>query len=656
MKGFYASLVLLIPGLLRAQTDTTRSRQLDEVVITADKTSTKLSQTGKMVDVITRAQLERSGAKSLSQILGEQPGIIVGGAGSNPGSVKSIYMEGAGNGYTLIMVDGVPLMDASSTDNSIDLRSLTLEDIDRIEIVKGSQSVLYGSDAIAGVINIITKKGADKPIALAGQGSYGTNNTWSGNVSAGGKVGRVLKYNAGFGYYKTDGIPEATDTMPGTPNPRDGSKQYAFHAALDWQAAKGVTISPFLRYSHFDGSADGGSFLVDTSFTYTLTNLQTGVQSLAQLGKGQLHLVYAFNRTHRNDLDDSLPNLNAKGFFSSDAFTGYEHYGEAFVSYPVTGRVNVVGGVDYRHLSTEQTSLYLYPGSPVSPGVLSKDSAHYQQVGVYASATAKLPGGVYLDGGLRYNNNSRYGNSLVFNADPSVTIAHRIKLFANFSSGYKVPSLYQLYSSYGNKDLKPEKALSLEGGAEYTAGPFRLRAAYFDRWLQDVIFFSSTSTPPYGLYINQNKERQQGVETEASWTIIPRLQLTANYTYVTGTVTDKSGEGGSDTTYPGLYRIPKNSAGAALSYQFRNGFFVSTNVQWQDKRTDLYYDGNIGGDAKGTLHAFTLWNAYAEYKLPSWQHIKFFVDARNITGATYMETYGYNTLGFTFTGGLRLYL
>ncbi len=162
---------LFSPLSLMAQTVTDTARQLDPVIVTADKTAGKLSQTGKLVDVITREQLARSGSKSLAQILGEQPGIIVAGAGSNPGAVKSIYMEGASNGYTLLMIDGVPLQDASSTDNSFDLRSLTLEDIDHIEIVKGSQSVLYGSDAIAGVINIITRKGADKHVAVAVQGS-----------------------------------------------------------------------------------------------------------------------------------------------------------------------------------------------------------------------------------------------------------------------------------------------------------------------------------------------------------------------------------------------------------------------------------------------------------------------------------------------------
>jgi vitamin B12 transporter len=126
MNRLFVYAFLLIPSPLFAQVAGDTTRQLDEVIVTADKTAGKLSQTGKVVDVITREQLARSGSKSLAQILGEQPGILVVGSGSNPGAQKSIFMEGASNGYTLLMVDGVPLQDASSTDNSFDLRSLTL--------------------------------------------------------------------------------------------------------------------------------------------------------------------------------------------------------------------------------------------------------------------------------------------------------------------------------------------------------------------------------------------------------------------------------------------------------------------------------------------------------------------------------------------------
>jgi vitamin B12 transporter len=644
------------------QTDSAHSLELDPVIVTADKVSAKMSQTGKVVDVVTREQLEKSGGKSLTQILNEQPGIIVSGAGSNPGLNKSIFIEGAGSGYALVLLDGVPLQDASSVNNSFDLRNLTLESIDRIEIVKGGQSVLYGSDAIAGVINIITKKTAGKPFAPSAQGSYGTNNTRAGAAGVAGSI-KALTYNVGYAYYHTDGIAEATDTVPGTKNPRDGYTQHSFHANLDWQAAKGFSLSPFVLYSHYNGSADGGSFSIDTSYSYKLSNLQAGIRSLITVGKGQLHLVYAYNRSDRSDYDDSLPNLVTKANFYSDGYSGYEHYAEGYLSYPLAKGITIVGGADYHHQSTDQHSLDLYPDFTVpgqvdtSASSLPRDSAHYHQVALYAAATVKLPYGLYVDGGLRYNINSKYGEALVFNIDPSVTIAERVKLFVNVSSGYKTPSLYQLYSAYGNKGLQPEQSMSYAGGVEYSvpSKTFRIRATYFDRSIRDVIFFFTNPSTFASRYINQNKEHDHGVELEASWAIVPHLTLSANYTYVTGKVTDKSGEGGADTSYFNLLRIPRNSAGAALSYQVTKALFLSTNVQWQDKRQDLYYDYNTYADAQVTLHAFILWNAYAEYRLAHGR-VRIFTDAQNLTNTRYMEIYGYNTLGFTLTGGVRFTL
>lgn len=249
-KQVYLMTALLLPlGAWAQQTppragDSSGAKQLNEIVVTADKAATKLSETGKSVIVITKEQLQKSGGKTLSQVLNEQAGIIVNGANSNPGGTKNIYIDGAGAGYTLVMLDGVPLQDASSTDNTIDLRTITLESIERIEIVKGSQSVLYGSDAIAGVINIITKKGGGgKPLTVGANESYGTYNTEQAGAFIGGTL-QKFSYNAGYAYFHTDGISEATDTVPNTTAPKDGFTQNSFHANLTWEPSRGISITP----------------------------------------------------------------------------------------------------------------------------------------------------------------------------------------------------------------------------------------------------------------------------------------------------------------------------------------------------------------------------------------------------------------------------
>lgn len=168
------------------------SASLDEVVITANKYPNKTSLTGKVVTIITKEQLEKNGGKDLSQILMEQTGLYIGGANSNFGKDKSIYLLGAAIQYTLITIDGVPVYDASGIGSNFDLRNLSADQIERIEIVKGSQSTLYGSDALAGVINIITKKSFAKKIEANGLISYGSNNSFKANIEAGEKAVQLI--------------------------------------------------------------------------------------------------------------------------------------------------------------------------------------------------------------------------------------------------------------------------------------------------------------------------------------------------------------------------------------------------------------------------------------------------------------------------------
>ena len=138
--------------------DTVR-RSLDEVVVTATKYPVKQALTGKVLDVITHEQLEKSGGKQLGEVLNTQAGIVVAGAQNNLGTGQSIYIQGAEAGKTLILIDGIPAYDPSGTSTNFDLNLVNTDEVERIEILKGSQSTLYGSDAVAGVINIITKKG-----------------------------------------------------------------------------------------------------------------------------------------------------------------------------------------------------------------------------------------------------------------------------------------------------------------------------------------------------------------------------------------------------------------------------------------------------------------------------------------------------------------
>ena len=206
-RHFFVLAAVLISNQLLAQQDTTL---LDEAVVTANRYPVKTSMTGKVVTVISRAQLEQSGSKDLAQVLSEQAGISIAGANSNIGKEKSVYLRGGYIAHTLITIDGIPVYDPSGIGGNFDIRNLSLAQIERIEILKGSQSTLYGSDAVNGVINIITvghktnssagavgqKTNSTRSRGSAGL-SYGSYDTWRVQAGVNGAV-KKIQYNSSY--------------------------------------------------------------------------------------------------------------------------------------------------------------------------------------------------------------------------------------------------------------------------------------------------------------------------------------------------------------------------------------------------------------------------------------------------------------------------
>lgn len=633
-KQFF--LAAALAAALSATAQDTAHKRLDEVLVTASKFPNKTALTGKVVTVITQQDLERAGARDLSQIITEQGGVYLNGAFSNGGKDKSVFLRGAKVEHTLITIDGVPVYDASGIGSNFDIRLIPIESVQRIEILRGSQSTLYGSDAIAGVINIITKKSGTKPIGASGSVSYGSFNT----VRAAAGVHGVLKkldYNIGYNHFNTDGISEAQkpDTVAAAYD-KDGFTQNGVQASLGIQAAKGVRIQPYLRYTKNGGGYDQQQF-ADAAYTYTQKNLQTGVRNEAALGTAKLTVLYNYTRTVRDHRS-----------WDTAAYKGGEHFGEAYVVYPLGAAVTLTGGVDLRHSHTS------YQSSAPFMQPIGRDSARQTQAAAYGAFNIHTTGGFGLEAGVRYNHHSTYGGNAAFNLNPSHLFNRQWKAFANLSSGYKTPSLYQLYSEYGNRALKPENALNAEGGLQYFLPNEKgaIRATFFYRNVRDVIAFFYNPGLQRFQYINQDKQRDHGVELDSKISLTDALDLKLFYSYVDGKTTTKSN--GKDTTYFNLLRRPKSSAAATVGYHFFKSAYVSLQVSAFGKRSDVFYDPVTFARQDITLDAYTLVNVYAEYGVL--KKLKLFADLRNILDATYNEIYGYSTPRFNGYGGLRVQL
>jgi len=617
-KSFFVVTAVFVSSQLIAQQDTS-ARSLDEVVITATKSSVKQSQTGKVITVIDRTTLDQSAGKDLSQLLTEQAGIVINGATSNPGKDKSFFLRGAKNDYTVILINGLPVTDASGVTGAFDLRLIPIEQIERIEILKGAQSTLYGSNAIAGVINIITRKGADKPAQLFGILSAGSYSSYKANAGLAGSSDN-LQYQVGFIHNETKGISEAKDTNAIKTFDKDGFNQNGVYMNMDGEVLKGLHLKPWFRYNFFKGGYDNGSFSDDAS-RYTSSVLSAGAAAEWSFTKGTIVGQFGYDETSRDYFSAT--------YNSSSLFKGRNKAAEIYATFNVSEHFRLLAGIDHRNQHSLDSNARI-----TSPYLsLFINNIHHFS----------------LETGARYNKHSRYGDNFTYSINPSYLVNNKVKLFANVASAFRAPALSELYSPFGgNPDLKPEKSTTFEGGAQTSIGMADVRAVYFHRETKNVIIYGPSFT-----LINLDKQKDHGFELESSVHINKKLQLKLFYTFVDGEVTTKKNN--KDTSYFNLIRRPKHSLGLTAGYQATSRWFISTNIYNYSKRKDIFFDVSSFSSNPVEMKSYLLWNLYTEYSFVP-RRLKLFADVKNILDKDYYEVYGYSTQGFTVTAGISFKL
>lgn len=618
------------PNQIDAQPDTVRSEQLTGIVVTATKFAKNVNETAKVLTIIDEAQLSRSSGKDLSQLLNEQTGLVINGANSNPGKDKSVFLRGAKSDYTLILLDGIPLNDpAAIGGGAYDLRLIPIDQIERIEILKGSQSTLYGSDAIAGVINIFTKRKGEKSIGGSGNLGYGSYNTLRGSAALTGST-KNLNYHVGYTRYQTDGISEAKDSTGNNNFDKDGYEQNALQLNAEIKIAKSLSINPFLRYNNFRGLYDAGGFTDSRENQYTSNLLNTGLSAVYSLAKGSLNFLYAYDRTDRT-FDDDYGLAKFKGRFT---------HMELFWNNDLTKHFQILTGVSSQAINMQDTAT-------------TEKNPTMNLTSPYVSIFLRNLQGFSAEVGGRYNHHSEFGNVFTYSFNPAYMINNSIKLFANVSTGFKSPNLTQLYGPFGgNPLLLPEKSRSLEGGVQLISNSKKtdIRVTAFQREIDDLIFYSTDPITFTSSYINLNKQRDQGLEIELNAPITSSLLLRTFYAYVDGEVTSRSGT--KDSSYNNLFRRPKHSFGINLAYQATKKLFISANLKTFSQRSDLYFNLSTFVNENVTLDSYALVDVYVEYAL--WNsNMKIWLDARNLLNQDYMEVVGYNTQQLNFTTGLN---
>lgn len=590
----------------------------EELVVTANRVETAAEKLGSSVSVVTAADIARRQARTADEVLRDLPGLSVSRAGG-PGGVTGVRIRGAEAYYTKVIIDGVDMSDPSKPQSSFDFANLLASDIERIEVVRGPQSLLYGSDAIGGVVNIITKKGKGEPkVSAFIEG--GSRHTYNGSTNVSGSVDRV-SYAFNAARSESDGISSA-DERNGN-SERDGYWNNSFTGKLGlrltdiWDVeASGRFMRSRAEYDGYDymnsRMADDNDYMVQREMSGRLaTNLK--------LFDGRLLNTVAYTTAvvkrdiHGGDL------------YSYGSSYGYRGESEK-LEYQGTAKLaenhTLVFGAETKKELTKQEDI-------------SKD---VRNEGYFLDYQFSPIESLFLTIGGRLDDHETYGTNSTWRGTAAYLVdATQTRFHGSYGTGFKAPSLFQLYYLYGgNPDLDPEKSRGWDLGVEqsFLDGKAMVDVTWFDNRFRNKIDWVPT-TGYSGIYENVASARAQGVEVGAHWDIIENWRLNGSYTYTNSR--------DNETRRP-LGSRPKHQGSVGVSWTPIKGLTTDANLRAVGSQYDKSADRTLGGFATVDLAV--------SYDVTEWARI--FARLENLADKKYQEVYGYGTMGRMGYVGVRV--
>jgi len=612
----------------------TAKESTQEIVVTATRIETPSKEIGSSVTVVPNTEIKQKQKRTVLEVLRSVPALDVVQTGG-PGATTSIFIRGANSEHTLVLLDGIEMNDPISPGRYFDFANLTTDNIEQIEIIRGPQSTLYGSDAIGGVINIITAKGDGKPsgfVSVEG-GSHSTVTERLG-FSGGNES---INCSLAFSHVDTDGISSA--------NKKDGNDEKDGYENTTVSARLGVTpnedfeVNFLLRWTDAEAEIDnsGGMGGDDPNNTYDSEQLFFRAEARLALFDSLWEQTLGMSltdheRSYRNDVDVAHPDDWSKNTFDSRLLKfDWQHNLHLHETNTLTLGMET---------EREEGESYYYSESAMGPyeSIFPEESTRTN--GFYLQDQIKLWNSFFTTLGVRSDSHSEFGSEVTYRI-ASAYLFHETgtRIKGSIGTGFKAPSLYQLHSEYGDETLGAEKSKGWDLGIEQAFFDDRLvlGLTYFNNEFENLINYDSATS----LYTNVAEAESDGLEFFASAS--PTDDLTIRFTYTYTETEDKA-------TDDELLQRARNKAGFDVNYSFLEKGNVNLEATYVGERDDNDYSTYPA--TRVEMDAYALVNLTASYDIT--KNIQIFGRVNNLFDEDYEQVTGYGTPRVAGFAGVKL--
>jgi vitamin B12 transporter len=610
---------------------------LPTIVVSATTIDTPANQIASSVTVITAKDLETLQRRTVTDALQTVPGLNIVQNGG-PGGQTSIFTRGTNSNHTKILIDGIDVSDSSNPGRTFDLGQLLTSDIERIEVLRGPQSGLYGADALGGVISIFTKKGEGPPrITASIEG--GSQGTFNQNAGFSGAQDRI-NYAFNVAHFQSTNTPVTPlELLP--PGQRAIGNYYdnmTYSGRLGVDVTDNFAVNVVARYTdsilRFTGDATDpitfATFPSATQSTQYTKELFTRAEGVWSLFDGRFKNYFGVNYSNTSNFNLMPP----------DAF------GDPTSSQNTGDRLKY----DWRGVAAILPGQTLVMGADHETETLNTSALHAENTnkGAYIELQSEFAKQLFLVSNVRFDENDSYGDHTTYRIAPAYIVPGTdTKLKASYGTGFKAPTLSQLFVSFpdfgffANPNLKPEESTGYDVGFEQPIGDrFRFGATYFHNDIRNLV--NTVIIDPTAFIStlgNVDKARTEGVETFAAFNVTDKFRLRGDYTFTRAV---------DESTGLELLRRPQDKASLTAIWNPYAPLTVSATVLYVGSFVDASRDFTI---PRLIAPGYTVVNLTADYIVND--QVKVFGRIDNLFDERYQDPTGFLRPGFGIFGGIR---